>query len=173
MKLCAKLLLIVSVLCFVTDGSEVENLTRVVDQLSKRLDELEGKILQTTKSRQKDQVIFRGQPEIGQVFASGFYQQNQNGYGLNRLFDNDYTTYWHTEQEGGDYLKIRFNKTETLKKIDMIRCQNPWCMTNEVGQNRYSISVMLYKVKGSASLRLKREPYNCSRTLKRRHTYQY
>ena len=58
----------------IVTGSEIVNLSSIVENLSKRLETVENKIDErTTRPHQKNEVVFRGEPEIGFVTASGVY----------------------------------------------------------------------------------------------------
>ena len=52
-----------------TFGSDISELEKKVQELYKRMDLIEGKNMTTTKSREKGEVIFRGQSDIGDVYG--------------------------------------------------------------------------------------------------------
>ena len=127
--------------CLVISGSEVADLAEKVEKLSKRLQLLEDRNDTTTKNREKKQIIFRGQPEIGHVSASSTHASGL--YPLENLFDQDLSNFWHgTLGDGGDFLRLTFHKTETLKRIEVFRRFSAWAFANPV---RYNLQFWLYR----------------------------
>ena len=106
-----------------------------IADLRERLDLLEGRNIESTKRNHKKQVVFRGQPEIGDVYVSGIRPTNSRTYYLSNMFDKNYTTIWHSEKAFGNFVKISFHKSEILKKIDIVRCMDTWCQQNATIRN--------------------------------------
>ena len=133
-------------------GSQATNVTSAIESLSKRLEFLESKLdVWTTQSRQKKELVFRGEPEVGIVSASGVYNPKgdsvRNHGGIDFALDKDLFTFWCGDKStGGDFMKVEFHKTEMVKKIDLFRRSDSWAQQNAM--ERYLIEVILFRDKG-------------------------
>ena len=111
------------------------------------MDELRSKIGdETTKPRQKKEVIFRGQPEIvtasSSVVDTKDYAKSAATHGpIEWALDNNLSTFWHSRTANGNYIKIEFHRSEMLKKIDIYRRQDGCGVCAE----RYLLEVILYR----------------------------
>ena len=120
------------------------DLSKKIEELTKRLEQVEGKNVSTMKNQTKKRVLFRGQPEIADVFVSSTLNaDNYKRHSINKMFDKNLATFWHNSNgSGGDFIKVRFHKTETIKKIEIFRHFDQWQLANPV---RYRLQLFLYK----------------------------
>ena len=100
---------------------------------------------QSTNNNEKKKIIFRGQPEIGDIIDSG------SAYGsVADILDKSLKTYWKSEKPG-DFIKVTFHEPQVLNKIDIFRCTSAWCMKNwtfgyfiqvSLNQSKYSQHIL-------------------------------
>lgn len=69
----------------------------------------------------KNEFVFRGQPDIGDVFVSGVNQNNDELYGQHLMFDKNLRTWWQSEKNTGEFIRVKFHETEVLKSIELFR----------------------------------------------------
>ena len=123
--------------------SEIAGLTKRLDDLTEKLELTEANNITTTNNRQKKEIIFRGEPEIGDVYVSSILAPDQNeDFKTINMFDKNVVTRFHSKYKGGDYIRVAFHDTETLKEIKIFRTYDTWMLANPV---HYGLQFMLYK----------------------------
>ena len=139
--------------CLVTGQcvSEIVELTKRLDDLTKKLELTEANNITTTNNRQKKEIIFRGEPEIGDVYVSSILTSDQNeDFETINMFDKNVITRFHSKYKGGDYIRVAFHDTETLKEIKIFRTYDTWMLANPV---HYGLQFMLYNDNKLVSLK--------------------